>query len=312
MKKVLFILPLIFGLFILPVTKVYASDTIPEYTNSDYPYALIYHSYEYSQDYYYLVVSQTPMTVYVDNQGYLEYNSSRGFQSTDLMIVVRQYLIGNFVNIQSNTDYEDLDFLIDYTGNNNLQITGDNIYPSTDDFNNRGAPPEPEIGSTWLSDMWDWILWQLGFNDDYSGDLVKIIGGDKVNTEIVTPTPSPTSSPTPSPTPFALDIVDNNGNPVYTITGIPNQTIIINQGDDIDNGSDFDIFEVDQIIGEGGSVSPRDGINDVMETNNDYIQDMDISSVQNSFSVLPADWLLMIGVLASLPFIAGFIAKLLK
>lgn len=185
--------------------------------------------------------------------------------------------------------------------------------PSVEIINAVEDPDTPEPGSSWLEDMWEWFLWQLGINDDYSGDIdAYITGGDRERMEYVTPSPSPTPTPYPSPTPYDLTINYPDGT-TGTITGIPGSTTIINGGDTTNNyGSDFDIFAVDVQIGDGGSSNPKDGLNSVMDASNDYLKDVDISPVQNSFSIIPNDWFLLIGVLAALPFIAGFIMRLLK
>lgn len=185
-----------------------------------------------------------------------------------------------------------------------------------EDITNPPNPPEPEPGSNWLNDVWKWFLWQLGINDDYSGDIdAYITGGDRERMEMVTPTSSPTPTPVPSPTPYTLNIIDNNGNPVYTITGIPGSTYNITNTTNNNDGSDFDIFEVDLKIGDGGSTNPRDGLNDVMDSSLTYLSDpenVDMQPVGDSFSIIPSDWFLLLGVIACFPFIAGFIAKLLK
>lgn len=171
------------------------------------------------------------------------------------------------------------------------------------------APDLPTPSEDWISDMWDWFMYIMGWGDDPS--IIQITGGDKIQTEIVTPTPSPTQTPTPSPTPYILPIKDaTNGTVIWNVelpqTGGGGDTI---NNYDVDG---FDIFDVDLKIGNGGTSKPKDDLNNVMRTNNDYIQDMDVSAVKESFSVLPVDWYIMIGVLASLPIIAGLISKMLK
>lgn len=170
-------------------------------------------------------------------------------------------------------------------------------------------PPEPEPGDSWLSDIWEWFLWQLGLNDDYSGDIDEYItGGDRDRIEIVTPTPTPFP---PSPTPIVMPITDTNGNTIWNVTYPQGDS---GGGDTTNNyyGDDFDIFDVDLKIGDGGTSNPRDGLNDVMDTSFDYVNELDTSAVSGSFSILPTDWYVMIGVLICFPFIAGFISKLLK
>lgn len=176
----------------------------------------------------------------------------------------------------------------------------------------RYDPPEPdppEPGSDWLDDMWNWFLWQLGINDDYSGDIDEFItGGDRERMEIVTPTPTPLP---PSPTPIVMPITDTNGNTIWNVTYPQGDG---GGGNTTNNyyGDEFDVFEVDLKVGDGGSSNPRDGINSVMDSNYDYLDDVDITPVSGSFSVLPSDWYVLIGVLISFPVIAGFISKLLK
>lgn len=201
-----------------------------------------------------------------------------------------------------------------YIGNVNVPGDWNNVHIATPPT--PPDPPEPVPGSSWLLDMWEWFLWQLGLNDDYSGDIdAYITGGDRESFEMVTPSPTPSPTPIPSPTPYSLDIIDNNGNPVYTITGIPGSTYNITNTTNNKDGSDFDIFEVDLQIGDGGSTNPRDGLNDVMDTSLSYLSDpenVDMQPVGDSFSIIPSDWFLLLGVVACFPFIAGFISKLLK
>ena len=172
------------------------------------------------------------------------------------------------------------------------------------DIGNPPAPPLPDPGEPDFFDkVWNYVKDILGIDDDFSDeieDYVTSAPGQAGHVQIVTP------SPTPSPTPQLITIYDDNGDPAYSLT--------INGGDTINNnGSDFDIFDVDMKIGDGGSANPRDGLNSVMQSNNDYLnEEVDISAVQASVSLIPGDLFMLIGILGGIPIIAGFIGRLLK
>lgn len=184
------------------------------------------------------------------------------------------------------------------------------------------TPSEPEPVDNWFRNMWDFVMDTLGITDDFSNDLYDwMIEGDDGEGghsgghgfEYVTPTPTPTPTPMPTPTPYYLNIVDNDGNPVYTITGIPSQNITINNTTNNESGDGFDIFEVDvKLLPSGGVSNPKDGLNSVMDSNLEVLEDIDVTPVGASFSVLPSDWFIMLGAIICMPFIAGFISKLLK
>lgn len=197
-------------------------------------------------------------------------------------------------------------------------------YDNVIDYNEDYPPPSPptpdppEPGSDWLDELWDWFLWQLGLNDDYTGDLDYIItGGDRDRIELTTPTPTPSPTPFPSPTPYSLEFNFPDGT-TGTITGIPGDTYIINGGDTNYNTTnnyntfDYDIFDVDLNIGDGDH-PPEEGINQVIDSSYTYMdQNLDMSPVEKSFSVIPAVWLLWIGIFSVFPIIAGIIVKMLK
>lgn len=312
MKKYLFIIPLIFLFSTFYFTDTYASIGYPDGTyivvgsdegyyrgfnfpSTDVAYALVGTSlyfadsviYEY--DYHDTTIGEIPSPEKISNGDLLSVHSTNIEVYYDPLITKVVLYYGSIHDINNNP--------INYYN-----------------YDDNPVPPPPEPGESWVDDMWDWFLYVLGFGDDFADDIDEFItGGDRVHLTLVTPTPSPTPTPRPSPTPYVLDIVDpNTGQPVYTITGIPGNYSYNYYEGDTNDGSDFDIFEVDLQVGDGGSSNPRDGLNDVMKTNNDYLEDIDISPVSGSFSVLPSDWYLLIGVLISFPVIAGFISKLLK
>jgi len=293
-------------IFILTFALTCAFFTIPAFA-----YTQLYFCDGSYYGYYIFDENPVPVIDYNDYRGSWYYNGmlymGRGaFTSLD---DARFDAVSNLPSLGEITPYQN-SALFDALNEQNIWVSGS--YTSNYDFQNPFTDPDPPDPGDfdWIGSMWEWFLWQLGINDDYSGDIdAWITGGDREPIDYVTPTPSP---PPPTPTPYNLDIIDpESGNPIYEITGIPGSTTIINGGDTY-NGSDFDIFAVDLQIGDGGTSNPKDGLNSVMESSNEYLKELNFSPVKDSFSIIPSDWFLFIGVLAALPFIAGFIMRLLK
>lgn len=307
MKKLLFIIPLVAIFVFLPVSKVHASEV--------YTYIIVEGGF--FGDFYALLIKGSPTPVikwhssevhepvvqgkYCASDSFSNYDDAYNWLYDQQIYYdsisydppnVETYLAGStFTSIVALGPYD-----------NQLGI----VIPVAPDPN---APPIPVIGDQWLDDMWNWFLWQFGINDDYSGDIdAYITGGDRDRIELVTPTPTPLP---PSPTPIVMPITDTNGNTIWNVTYPQGDG---GGGDTTNNyyGDDFDIFDVDLKIGDGGTSNPRDGLNDVMDSSFDYVNELDTSAVSGSFSILPTDWYVMIGVLICFPFIAGFISKLLK
>lgn len=178
-------------------------------------------------------------------------------------------------------------------------------------------PPEPE--PTWWEYIWSHFL--IGDNSifvdlwDWLWPPEEITGGDRMpETEVASPTPSP------SPIPYRTEIIDGvityvwpdpSGGPDITSYQPPTEPPSSGGGDPPPATA------TPRPIQYYPSATPYGvdiGLGQILEDEKNFVdeQSENVKAAGDSFSTLPADLFLLVGFLAVIPFLGGFIRQLLR
>lgn len=221
----------------------------------------------------------------------------------------------------------------------NVSSTSDNFYPTYEDYE---ESLNPKV--YWYDEMWNWLeedlkkplgfIWFKNLIDSVFGDDSEGTISNNVTLG------NPTLAPTPTPIPYTTVVipktdmitgdtcyetnyyyVNPSGTPIVTgspptnsspnnVGGNGNQTY-----NPID-GKPYSIPRLDwmtsvDIDGNGydGIDSIADGMSSIDDIGSEYTDGL--SAVQDASGTLPTSWLLLIGIVAAIPLLAGIVSRFL-
>lgn len=251
-----------------------------------------------------------------------------------------------------NSSFVSIDHYIVYKGTLNTQgfETPEQSFDNWQEYEDYiNPPPEP---TTWYEDLYDSFLGVIEAIASIAtgglSDLVEAftdfwtvkVGGDEG--DMFFPTDIIIASPTPTPTPIQYQTViapttDPQGNVVYEYKYVynnPSGTPIITSSPPINNnnGDSFDYPYYDNPDNRnnpyklkipwylklifGNKIVDETTLDDSVNVIQDYMNDDDINNgvttVYDGMSAIPTDWLILIGVIASIPLFGCFISRLLS
>ena len=339
MKKIIAIIPIaIFIILLSTIVNVKADSShwiiaVQEYDGSYRPY---------------LWNCATNSSLYVDGSSYRLTNCSQvsgisnWYSSIAEALSVAKAKIPNLSSISPNNySYVDKSSAIIIYSNISTSITGDNIFSSFEDYENSLLPP-PE--PSWWETLWDEFV--NYWNDPELGNWVqalinKIWGDDNEDTiaDSVEFT-NPTLTPAPTPIPYTTVVIPKTdpvtGDKYYETNyyyNNPSGTPIIQpypptnspSANSPSGGTDYtpvngDPYSIPLLnwltsatIGDtdyDGLDSIGEGMTSVDEIGSEYTDG--IGAAQDATSVLPNSWLLLIGIAAAIPLLAGIISRFLS
>lgn len=279
------------------------------------------------------------------------YNGSLGYQCywyDPINNMYRPFAIGD--NYCSLAYIEDAQFTGSITLTSNYGHCY--CYSDQNDFNEELPPDYRPEDPSWWNEMWNTLYDELGnpafwFGQWFIDIIDNVFGGEddptgppkpptsthvQINNPSITPAPTPipyTTVVIPKTDPVSGDTyyeenyyyINPSGTPIITSSPPTNTPSQNGSGNDTDyspvGGDPYSIPQVSWLtnatIGDSnydGILSISQGMDSIDEIGSEYVDGM--GAVQDATGTLPTSWLLLIGIAAAIPLIAGIISRFLS